>query len=119
MQGVLITAYKDVEQTMTLLDTLYGEFKIFLHIDAKSKELDEGIIRNKFPSLYVIKKYNICWGGGGKSFKSYIGSSLNRSARQRNYIFSHYLWPRLSSEKYESFPCEVRWDRQNIYDLHW
>lgn len=70
MQGVLITAYKDVEQIMTLLDMLYGKFKIFIHIDAKSKELDEKIIKNMFPSIYIIKKYNICW--GGKSFKSHI-----------------------------------------------
>lgn len=63
MQAVLITAYKDAKQLDELLKTLYGKFKVYLHIDAKSEELQELEIKNRYPQVKIVKKFRINWGG--------------------------------------------------------
>lgn len=75
MQAVVITAYKDAKQLDELLKTLYGKFKVYLHIDAKSEELEELKIKNRYPLVKVVKKFQINW--GGKSSKSNIRASCN------------------------------------------
>ena len=54
------------------LKTLYGKFKVYLHINAKSEELQELEIKNRYPQVKIVKKFRINW-GGGKPFKSNIG----------------------------------------------
>lgn len=63
MQAVLITAYKDRKQLDELLGALNGKFKVYLHIDAKSDELEYQDIKDSYPLISVIKKYQINWGG--------------------------------------------------------
>ena len=63
MQAVLITAYKDAKQLDELLKTLYGKSKVYLHINAKSEELQELEIKNRYPQVKIVKKFRINWGG--------------------------------------------------------
>lgn len=63
MQAVLITAYKDAKQLDELLKTLYGKFKVYLYIDAKSEKLEELEIKNRYPQVRTVKKFQINWGG--------------------------------------------------------
>ena len=78
MQAVLITAYKDAKQLDELLKVLHDKFKVYIHIDVKSEELKEEEIKENYPEVHIIKKFQVNW--GGKSFKSNIRTSFDGSS---------------------------------------
>jgi len=64
-QAILITAYKNYGNLKELVDFFAKECYVFIHIDAKSKEiLEEQILElNTVESCFAIRKYAIYWGG--------------------------------------------------------
>jgi len=63
--SILITAYKDYEQLVDLIQSLHTSFDIYIHIDKKSTYTKSNIeaLKDMEHVRYVIKKYNIFWGG--------------------------------------------------------
>ncbi len=88
----LLMAHQDLytlEKLLRLLD--YPGNDIFLHIDIKSEELCEEIVREiplRFAGLYFISRMNVQWGG-----YSMIICELNllREAILNNYDYYHLL----------------------------
>ena len=105
MQGVLVTAYKDKQQLTDLIQVLYGHFKIFLHIDAKSKEVDEAELKNAFPEIYVIKKYRINWGGVNhlKSIVELLSIALKDREISYFHVISGQDFPVKSVAEFQKF----------------
>lgn len=64
-QGILITAYKNIEQLSDLLDAFDDNFVFYIHIDKKSEipqiEIDK--LKSKKGVLLVSQAYDIKWGG--------------------------------------------------------
>lgn len=64
MQAFLITAFKNQEQLVKLIQSLNENALIFVHIDKKSKELSlEQLNSYQLKNTLFISKYNIPWGG--------------------------------------------------------
>ena len=62
MQALLVTAYKNTEQLVRLIESTNNKFRIFIHVDKKSKSIDIDKIKS-FDNVKVLNKYNIEWGG--------------------------------------------------------
>lgn len=62
MQALLITAYKNTEQLIKLIESASKNFRVFLHIDKKSN-IDIEEVRRRSPSTQVINEFHITWGG--------------------------------------------------------
>lgn len=63
MQAFIITAYKDKEQLLRLINLANKIGNVYVHIDKKSVELDATELRNmNIPNTYFISKYKIYWG---------------------------------------------------------
>lgn len=64
MQAFLITAYKNQEQLIKLIQSLNENALVFVHIDKKSTELSLDALQNlQLKNTHIISKYNIPWGG--------------------------------------------------------
>lgn len=64
MQAFLITAYKNQEQLVKLIQSLNENALIYVHIDKKSKELSlDELQKLQLKNTQFISKYNIPWGG--------------------------------------------------------
>lgn len=67
-QAILITAYRDEANLIRLLrhfsdGDAVGHFRIFVHIDTKSRELNKARVDALgIPNVEVISKYSVCWG---------------------------------------------------------
>ena len=61
MQALIITAYKNENRLIHLLESAYEYFNIYLHIDNKSDISIERICK-QFPDIYCIKRYPVYWG---------------------------------------------------------
>jgi hypothetical protein len=57
--AVLILAHKNLEQLELLIERLYGDFEIFIHLD-KKWHIRPGYFK-KYPGVQVIQKYDITW----------------------------------------------------------
>lgn len=64
-QGYLITAYKDFAAVYELALLLSQEDKVFIHVDAKSREIGSRELErlNEIPGCTAVSKYAIVWGG--------------------------------------------------------
>lgn len=64
MQAFLITAYKNQEQLVKLIQSLNEHALVFVHLDKKSTELSlEELTSYHLKNTQFISKYNIPWGG--------------------------------------------------------
>lgn len=57
--AIIITAYKNPEYLIDLVQLLYNDFNIYIHIDKNAKQISQNdieILRNKYNCL-VISKY--------------------------------------------------------------
>ena len=64
MQAFLITAFKNQDQLVKLIQSLNENALVFVHIDKKSKELSmEQLTSLQLKNTLFISKYNIPWGG--------------------------------------------------------
>lgn len=63
MQALIITAYKNTEQLMELLNSVCDKFYVFLHIDKKSDINVNKIKEANYPNLKIFSTYSITWGG--------------------------------------------------------
>lgn len=67
-QALLITAYRDEANLIRLLrhfsdGNAVDHFRIFVHIDKKSQDLDvDRILSLKIPNVQVVSLYSVCWG---------------------------------------------------------
>ena len=61
MQALIITAYKNENRLIHLLESAHEYFNIYLHIDNKSDISVERICK-QFPDIYCIKRYPVYWG---------------------------------------------------------
>lgn len=67
-QALLITAYRDEANLIRLLrhfsdGDAVNHFRIFVHIDKKSQDLDVGrILSLKIPNVQAVSLYSVCWG---------------------------------------------------------
>ncbi len=62
----LITAHGNWKQLIILLKQIdYPTHDIFIHIDAKAKDIPEKLILNsvKFSKIHIFTKYKVYWGG--------------------------------------------------------
>lgn len=59
MQAVIITAYKSKSQLLDLIHFFKSGFKIYIHLDNKSKLKPSDF---DFQNVTVLKKYNVYWG---------------------------------------------------------
>lgn len=62
MQAIIITAYKDKEQLIRLIRYFNDEARLFVHIDAKCRDIDVDEIKALgYKNLFIHKKYRIRW----------------------------------------------------------
>jgi hypothetical protein len=63
MQALIITAYKNTNQLIKLIESTVDKFLLFIHIDKKSS-IDINQIEGKgYNNLRLSKTYNVTWGG--------------------------------------------------------
>ena len=64
-QGILITAYKNVEQLISIADFFNDDFSLFIHVDLKSSIPDNDLhILSLHQNVKLVrKKYKTNWGG--------------------------------------------------------
>lgn len=89
-QAIIITVYKNWEYLEKLVRMLYLEFDIYIHVDKKSKEIQNNeitILETKY-KCNVIKKYEICWGGINHL---YAVIDLLKLAIKRSYLYYHII----------------------------
>lgn len=60
--AVLIMAHKNQKQLELLIDSLIGDFDLYIHIDTKSTINKEELI-TKYPDVKFYSKYNVVWSG--------------------------------------------------------
>lgn len=64
MQAFLITAFKNQEQLVKLIESLNEHALVFVHVDKKSKELSlEQLNSYQLKNTLFISKYKVPWGG--------------------------------------------------------
>lgn len=59
--AILITAYKDIDSLMNLVNILGEEFNFYIHIDKKSK-IDSSVLGNT-SNVFISRYYKVNWGG--------------------------------------------------------
>ena len=64
-QAILITAYKNFNHLIDLIDFFDDDFEIFIHIDKKSilKKTTIDNIKSKKNVVFISSKYAVNWGG--------------------------------------------------------
>jgi hypothetical protein len=60
-QAILITAYKNVDQLLTIIESFDDNYTFYIHIDRKSK-LDTTPLQ-KYKNVSVYTEYTVYWGG--------------------------------------------------------
>ncbi|MCA6362101.1 MAG: hypothetical protein IM638_03635 [Bacteroidetes bacterium] len=60
-QAILITAYKEIDSLLDLINLLGSDFNFYIHIDKKSK-IDFSILY-KIKNVFVSNSYKVNWGG--------------------------------------------------------
>lgn len=65
-QAILITAYKDLDFILNIIDYFDSDFEFFIHVDKKCKE-DITFLQND-SRMHVYSKYRIEWGGSNHIF---------------------------------------------------
>lgn len=60
-QAILITAYKELDALLDLINLLGSEFNFYIHVDKKTK-IDFSIL-NEIKNVFVINSYKVNWGG--------------------------------------------------------
>ena len=60
-QAILITAYKEIDALIDLINQLGSDFNFYIHIDKKSK-MDFSILYN-IKNVFVSNTYKVNWGG--------------------------------------------------------
>ncbi len=63
MQALVITAYKDIDQIIRLINSTNKYFKLFIHVDKKSKNIFNSLVKSDYPNIYIYSLYSITWGG--------------------------------------------------------
>lgn len=63
MQALIVTAYKDLDQLVHLIESAKDDFKLFIHIDKKSKSLYDKLNEYCFSNTSIYSMYSITWGG--------------------------------------------------------
>lgn len=63
MQALIITAYKDIEQIKRLINYSNKYFKLFIHIDKKSADIFDSLLKFNAPNTYICSLYSVTWGG--------------------------------------------------------
>ena len=62
MQALIITAYKNEDMLIQLLERTHEYFRVYLHIDKKSSiRIDR--IKRQFPDIYCSNKYEVYYAG--------------------------------------------------------
>ena len=63
-QAILVTAYKNEEQLIDLIESLCEQFLVYIHIDKKSTDIScERIAQRNYKNVTIISSYSIVWGG--------------------------------------------------------
>ncbi|MDR1876813.1 MAG: beta-1,6-N-acetylglucosaminyltransferase [Flavobacteriaceae bacterium] len=60
-QAILITAYKDVDNIIDIINYFDNNFEFYIHVDKKNKDYFTSIKNNK--RVHVFSKYSVSWGG--------------------------------------------------------
>lgn len=89
MQALIITAYKDMTQLIKLIESTCNHFLLYVHIDKKSDIDIDRIIEYKFPNLYIIRKYDIVW--GGFNHLAAIIHLLNKALEDKRVTYIHVI----------------------------
>ena len=63
MQALIITAYKDIEQIKRLIKSSNKYFKLFIHIDKKSADIFDSLLKINASNTYIYSLYSVTWGG--------------------------------------------------------
>lgn len=87
-QAILITAYKDVEQLMLLIDQFDNDFNFYIHIDKKSSIQKEQLARlQQIENVqYISQDFKINW-GGLNHLKAYLHLSEIALKEVENEVF--------------------------------
>src|SRR4051812_18654329 len=62
-QAILITAYKNINQLVDIVNYFPNNFQFYIHIDKKSKLDLTPIKRIQDKNIYISNEYVINWGG--------------------------------------------------------
>ena len=106
MHAFLITAYKDREQLLRLINSLSPHANLYVHIDTKSRELNGEELRGLgFENTTFISKYSISWGSYKHllAIRDLLYLALEDSENTYFHTISAQDFPICSWEKFESF----------------
>ena len=125
-QAVLITAYKNIEQIIDIIDYLGDGFEFYIHIDKKST-MDLSLIED-IDYVHIFKNFYINW-GSVNHLKSILLLSREALADKRNEYFHlitgqdfpvkpvNYFYDELDTRKdhidYFAMPAKDCWTDEN------
>jgi len=85
--AILITAYKDIESLIDLIDTMGDSFNFYIHLDRKRK-LNSSTL-NQIKNVEVSNTYNVNW-GGLNHFRAILELS-ERALKNNENVFFHLI----------------------------
>lgn len=111
MQAFLITAYKDKEQLVRLINKLNNMGKVFVHLDKKSKKLSVDELKSlELTNTIFTSDYEIFWGNFNhvKAILKLIEMASNDEDIDYIHLISGQDYPVKTKEEFEAYfsSCE-------------
>lgn len=107
MQAILITAYKNYQHLISLVDFFDDKFNIYIHIDKKSSISEEDIknLSSRKRVQYVSQQYKINWGGINhlKAILELANKAIENPANKFFHLITGHDYPIVSLDKFSDF----------------
>lgn len=107
-QAILITAYKNAEHLLELIDIFDCDFEFYIHIDKKSKitDADCRMIAGRSNVAYLSRRYSVNWGGMNhlKCILLLAGQALKNKGIGYMHLISGNDYPVKSLHYFKAFP---------------